>query len=230
MAERKAIPTAMRLRLFSDASGHCQNPDCLNTLFPSELGGDKHIAEMAHVIPHGDHGPRHKDRPQGNFVADSVENLLVLCPTCHTMIDKDPAAYPRGRLLDWKLNHLARLLLKQGIKTYSDRSHVRAAIDHILAENKAIWQRYAPVDGFDFSYDPESEAARVWNQRVRSVILPNHYRIQAIVNANLSLASDGERQVFAEYKEHVRGLSERHVCGVVGQATRFPVLMEAIFS
>ncbi|TIM13105.1 MAG: HNH endonuclease, partial [Mesorhizobium sp.] len=58
MAERKAIAAATRLRLFSDSAGHCQKPDCLDPLFPVELGGDKHIAEMAHVIPHGEAGPR----------------------------------------------------------------------------------------------------------------------------------------------------------------------------
>lgn len=51
MADRKAIPIATRFRLFADASGHCQNPNCLDALFPAEMGGEKHIAEMAHVIP-----------------------------------------------------------------------------------------------------------------------------------------------------------------------------------
>lgn len=228
--ERKAIPAATRLRLFATASGHCQNPHCLDALFPVEMGGDKHIAEMAHVIPHGDAGPRHEDRPAGDFNADTFENLILLCPTCHTKVDKDPEAYPRNLLLDWKHNHLAHLALKQGITAYSNRLQVREAITRIQAENKAIWERYAPEHGSDFDYDPESEVARAWSQRMRSVILPNHYRIQAIIRANLGLATDEERRTFAEYQEHVRGLSERHVCGVAGRAIRFPQLMESIFS
>lgn len=194
------------------------------------MGGDKHIAEMAHVIPHGDAGPRNEDRPAGDFDANSFENLILLCPTCHTKIDKDPEAYPRNTLLDWKQNHLANLALKQGIRAYDDRGQVREAVAQILAENRAIWRRYAPVDGSDFDYDPESEAARAWSQRMRSVILPNHYRVQAIIKANLGLATGKERRNFAEYLEHVRGLSERHVCGVAGRAIRFPIPMESIFS
>ncbi len=98
MAERRAIPAATRLRLFSEASGHCQKRECLGTLFPAELGGDKHIAEMAHVIPHGDAGPRHEDRPAADFDPDCFDNLILLCSTCHTKIDKDPdAASPRHR-------------------------------------------------------------------------------------------------------------------------------------
>lgn len=85
------------------------------------MGGDKHIAEMAHVIPHGAAGPRHEARPPDNFEADSFDNLILLCPTCHTKIDKGLEAYPRNILLDWKYNYLANLALKQGIKAYDNR-------------------------------------------------------------------------------------------------------------
>lgn len=199
-------------------------------MFPIEMGGDKHIAEMAHVIPHGQAGPRHEDRPDGNFDPDAFENLILLCPTCHTKIDKDPDSFPRNILLDWKENHLANLAAKQGIRTYDDRAEVRAAVAGILAENKAIWNKFAPEHGSDFEYDPESEAAKGWSQRMRSVILPNHYRAQAIIKANLGLVTEGERRTFAEYQEHVRGLSERHICGVSGRAIRFPEAMEGLFS
>jgi hypothetical protein len=230
MAERKAIAAATRLRLFSDSAGHCQKPDCLDPLFPVELGGDKHIAEMAHVIPHGEVGPRYEDRPDGDFDPDTFENLILLCPTCHTKIDKDPESFPRHILLEWKQNHVANLAAKQGIRSYEDRAQARAAIADIIAENKAIWDKFAPEHGSDFEYDPESESAQAWMQRMRSVILPNHYRTQAIIKANLGLATDDERRAFAEYQEHVRGLAERHVCGVAGRAIRFPRAMEGIFT
>lgn len=230
MAERKTIPVATKLRLFAEASGHCQKPDCLDALFPVELGGDKHIAEMAHMIPHGEAGPRHADRPAGDFDPDAFENLILLCPTCHTMIDKDPAGFPRSILLEWKRNHLAKLAAKQGIKAYGNRADARAAVVGVMAENKAIWDKFAPEHGTSFEYDPEAAAARAWEQRMRSVILPNHYRAQAIIRANLGLATDDERRTFAEYQEHVRGLAERHVCGLAGRAIRFPAAMEGIFS
>jgi hypothetical protein len=230
MAERKAIPAATRLRLFAEAAGYCQRPDCLDALFPVELGGDKHIAEMAHVIPHGEAGPRHADRPADDFDPDTFENLILLCPTCHTKIDKDPKGFPRNILLDWKENHLANLAAKRGIRAYGDRAEAKAAIAGIMAENRAIWERFAPEHGAEFEYNPESGAAQVWSQRMRSVILPNHYRAQAIIEANLGLASDEERKVFAIYQEHVRGLSERHLCGVAGRAVRFPEGMETLFS
>ncbi|MOA50260.1 hypothetical protein D3C78_1732530 [compost metagenome] len=65
---------------------------------------------------------------------------------------------------------------------------------------------------------------------MRSVILPNHFRIQAIIQANTQLMNAEEHEIFAQYKEHVRGLSERHICGVSGGAIRYPVAMDGIFS
>jgi len=229
MADRQHIPTETKLRLFSEATGHCQRPECLRPLFPAEMGGDKHIAEMAHVIPHGDTGPRHIERPVGVFQADSFENLILLCPSCHTIVDKDPEGYTRATLLGWKSNHLASLALAQGIRAYENRSQVRQAVVAAMAENKAVWNEFAPSDGSRFEYNPESEATKTWEQRMRGVILPNHFRILAIIKANLHHLTDIEQQIFAQYQEHVRGLSERHIGGVASAAIRYPTEMDGVF-
>jgi len=230
MATRKQIPTETKLRLFSEAAGHCQRPDCLQPLFPAEMGGDKHIAEMAHVISHGETGPRHEDKLAVGFAVDSYENLILLCPTCHTIVDKDPGGFSRTTLLGWKNNHFAALAHRQGIRAYDERGQVREAVCVAMAENKAVWSEFAPSDGSSFEHDPESETAKTWIQRMRGVILPNHFRTQAIIKANLHHLTDAERQTFAKYQEHVRGLSERHVCGVAGGAIRYPAEMDGILA
>lgn len=186
---------------------------------------------MAHVIPHGKEGPRHEQRPKGDFEADTFENLILLCPSCHKIVDKNPDAYPRSTLLGWKENHLAALASKRGIRAYEERGEVRDAVQGAMDENRAVWEEYAPGTGLSFEYDPESQAAAVWEQRMKSVILPNHYRIQSIIQANLKLMLDEERKTFARYQEHVRGLSERHVCEVSnGGAIPYPAEMNELFS
>ena len=230
MTTRKAISTEIKLRLFSESAGHCQNPDCLQPLYPVEMGGDKHIAEMAHVIPHGEKGPRHEERPTKEFDADSFENLILLCPTCHTIIDKEPEGYSRSTLLNWKNKHLAALAHQQGIQTYEDRNQVRDAVAIAMAENKAIWKEYAPVDGSSFEYNPESDTAKTWENRMRGVILPNHFRIEAIIKENQCHMTTEEQGIFARYQEHVRGLSARHVCRIAGEAIRYPEEMDGIFT
>ncbi|HHG1028828.1 TPA: HNH endonuclease signature motif containing protein [Klebsiella pneumoniae] len=230
MAPRKSIPNEIKLQLFSASAGHCQHPDCHKPLFPQEMGGFKHIGEMAHVIPHGNKGPRHEERPEEEFEADSFDNLLLLCPNCHTLIDKTPEAYPRSRLLDWKTNHLVALANRQGIVRYEKREQASEAVLAAMDENKALWVKFAPGEGESFIYDPESETAELWAQRMRSVILPNHYRIQAILDLNRCHMTPDERTTFAQYQEHVRGLTERHVCGVSGKAIRYPREMDGILS
>lgn len=230
MAKRKSIPAETKLRLFAASGGHCQRPECLVTLYPMELNGVKHIAEMAHVIPHGEAGPRKEERPEADFDPDSFDNLILLCPNCHTIIDKNPDAYPRTMLLTWKREHLANLAASQGIIEYQSREEVRTAIAERMAENKAIWDKFAPVDGDDFEYDPESEKAALWEQRVKGVILPNHYQVLSVLKSNTNHMTEKETKTYAEYKEHVRGLTDRHICDVAGQAIRFPKGMEDIFS
>jgi hypothetical protein len=229
MTKRKAILAETKLRLFAASSGHCQRPECMAPLFPLELNGVKHIAEMAHVLPHGKAGPRSDEVPDEGFEPDLFENLLLLCPTCHTIIDKNPDAYPRNLLLTWKIRHLSNLATKQGIKSYASRIDARMAIIDRMDENKVIWKKFAPVDGSEFEYDPESEVAAIWSQRMKSIILPNHYHTLSILQSNRHLMDEVERLSYAEYKEHVRGLTDRHICGVAGQAIRFPQNMEIIF-
>ena len=229
MAQRKAISTSTKLRLFAESSGYCQKPECLAPLFPPELNGIKHVAEIAHVLPHGESGPRSEEIPEGEFDPDSFENLILLCPICHTIIDKNPEAYPRSTILAWKRDHLANLAIKLGVKTYDSRTEARIAIIRRLSENKAIWKSLAPVDGSEFEFDPESETAQLWGQRMKSIILPNNYHIQSILDANIHHMVPEEIGVFAEFKEHVRGLTDRHICGVSAQAIRFPPQMESIF-
>ena len=228
MADRRHIPNETKLRLFSEAAGHCQRPGCLLPLFPAEMGGDKHIAEMAHIIPHGETGPRHQEKPDGDFAAESFENLILLCPTCHTIVDKDPASHSRSTLLSWKQNHLGALVRHQGIRPYAERCQVRGVIEAAMAENKAVWADFAPNEGSLFSYDPESETARTWEHRMRNVILPNNFRIQSVIKANLDLLTEAEREVFGQYQEHVRCLVERHICGISGGMIRYPAAMHGI--
>ncbi|TCV09913.1 HNH endonuclease [Vibrio crassostreae] len=229
MTTRKAIPTATKLRLFSESAGYCQRPECLDPLFPPELNGIKHIAEIAHVLPHGKAGPRSEEVTEEEFDPDSFDNLILLCPSCHTIIDKNPEAYPRSSLLAWKREHLVNLALKQGIRSYDNRAEARAAIATRLSENKAIWEKLAPIDGAEFEYDPESEVAELWSQRMRSIILPNNYHTQSILETNAHHMTKEEMATFSEFKEHVRGLTDRHICGASAQTIRFPQKMESIF-
>ena len=56
---------------------------------------------MAHVFAAADDGPRANaeltEAERGRY-----DNLILLCPTCHTIIDKASDEYPDATILRWK--------------------------------------------------------------------------------------------------------------------------------
>jgi len=93
-----------KLRLFADAAGHCQNPACNQPLFIDAGRKNIHIAEMAHVFAAADDGPR-ANAELTQAERGRYSNLILLCPTCHTIIDKAPGEYPDTVILMWKQQH-----------------------------------------------------------------------------------------------------------------------------
>lgn len=68
---RKAIPLITKRRLYAESLGKCMNPNCQTSLFRNN--GD--IVEQAHIISYAD------------TEDNSFENLIILCPNCHTDFD-----------------------------------------------------------------------------------------------------------------------------------------------
>ena len=62
-----------------------------------------HIAERAHIIAHSTDGPRGDIQFIGN--TNSYDNLILLCPNCHSEVDKKPQDYPADKLRNFKLLH-----------------------------------------------------------------------------------------------------------------------------
>jgi hypothetical protein len=215
-----------QLRLFADSGGFCQNPSCPAVLFV-DVGTERlHIAEMAHVMAAADRGPRAKASlsPEQR---GSYENLILLCPTCHTIVDKAPQEFPEKKLLEWKKSHRARITTLFGAVEYQSRSEARQAIIPALAENGAIFRTSGPDN--DYRFDPESELADVWKRKVVSTILPNNRKILAIADANRRHLTEVERGVLELFRQHVNDLEHKHLgTDRASLASRFPDGMNTI--
>jgi hypothetical protein len=92
--------------LWSNAAGLCSFPDCKELLVRFSKGKDGfyHLGEMAHLTARSIKGPRGKGLLSSK-ARDRVENHILLCPKCHTIIDKDPDEFPIELLLQFKLAH-----------------------------------------------------------------------------------------------------------------------------
>lgn len=218
----KASPNQhTKLRLFAESAGYCQNPDCHRQLFFD--GEDTHVGEMAHIFAASDDGPRAYPGLQTDE-RGLADNLVVLCPTCHTMIDKNPESYTAEKIKRWKTQHQRDLEKLFGVEIYSDRPSLRAAIESLLEENKRAFLESGPE--LNPTYDPESEIADLWRKRLAQTIIPNNKRILLIVEANAHLLIKNEKQTLQDFRLHSADLEVKHFGNQVqGRAKRFPIAM-----
>jgi len=92
------------------------------------------LGEMAHIVARSPDGPR----GQNSLTAypDGYENLILLCPTHHTEVDKNPSTWPVARLHAMKADH--ETWVSEQLTTGKIRV---AVIDNtvFLAERETSW-------------------------------------------------------------------------------------------
>lgn len=223
----KATPNRITtLRLFADSAGYCQNPQCVRRLFIDTKSGVIHVAEQAHVFAAMAGGPR--DKPELTEEARGrYENIVLLCPTCHTMVDKAEADFPAELLSQWKADHVAKIARLFGAARYGSRAEVRDAIDPLLQENKAIFDQLNP--NLAYQDNPEAEEALKWQGAVRDRIIPNNRRVLAILDENREHLASGEGGILEQFRQHVLDQEARHMTDVApGDQQRYPPAMATI--
>ncbi len=154
---RKGIETNIQRRLYAESMGRCMNPDCEQELFLSN--GD--IAEKAHIIPHCD------------TADNSFENLILLCPNCHTNFDKN-SAFDMNEVKNWKIKRQEQIsqIFAQQFETFKELEEV---VKPILQENKTIYENY---------YLKENSI--LW-KKFENKILVNNQKLKLLLNKNKKL-------------------------------------------
>jgi hypothetical protein len=92
-------PTTIK-KLFALSGNRCAMFGCEAHL----VIGQTVVAEICHIRARRKNGPRY-DPKLTAAQKDSFGNLLLLCPTDHTLIDKDEDTYSSDVLEDMKKNH-----------------------------------------------------------------------------------------------------------------------------
>lgn len=207
MAARKKISKLAQDYLWSESGGHCQNPACRRDLHA--VSAQVSVSELAHIIPASPDGPRgdtsqHLDADQ----RAQADNILLLCPTCHTMIDKEPSTYPATLLHKWKDASSNARAVAFGTPRFETRAEARARLLPLLAKNHAVFEKYGPL-----SVNHDEDRAGQWAEQVRSTIIPANRQILAHVRANEHLLTNAELAVSAEFEIHASQLEDRHLGG-----------------
>ena len=193
-----AIPSTDIKLLWGRAGGRCSNPSCRRDLtrFVNVSPGF-HVGEMAHVIAQSPAGPR--GEPSGG--ADAYDNLILLCPTCHTALDKRPDLYTEATIRKWKSDREKEVMQAGQSKIYEDVSVLKRAIGMMLIENGTVFQSVGPRSQIA-NLDPGSDAVSIWKARKIDVVFPNNKKIIDAIEANVGLISDEDFKAYALFKEH----------------------------
>jgi hypothetical protein len=191
--------------LWGRAAGICSNPGCRVKLTAVGAGGISFLTgEMAHQIAQSPKGPRGGTAPG----SDEYDNLLLLCPQCHTTIDKAPeGTFTVDMLKDWKQMHEAWVDSWSAAPKYQILSELARAVLGILAENRAYFDEYGPKSKVAQN-DPGSSTHAVWVARKLDTILPNNRRIVQILEANASITPGSLSGPTQKFKLHARGFED----------------------
>ena len=102
MGRGPEVSESVRRELWRLANGMCQM--CRRELDPGTTGRTP-TAQTAHNVALSDHGPR-ADPILPSEARNAVSNLLLLCSTCHDIVDKnDGKAYSVAELSGLKAEH-----------------------------------------------------------------------------------------------------------------------------
>lgn len=227
-ARGRNISQQVVVRLVGAAGGFCERPGCpTGSLWHELSSGDAvKLAQVAHIVAASDDGPR-GDADADTPMLVAFDNLILLCPNCHTIVDRAPDEFTVAVLLGWKAEHEGRLRQLLSVRIFHTRAEARTELLRLLAQNKAAWERYGP--GSEPAATPEG--SRTWLQQVQEVILPNNTRVSTMLQGNAHLLTAEEHRAVAEFDTHRRGLEDRHFGVDVGVAApRFPPGMENVFA
>ena len=88
--------------LFARSGNQCAFPNCPTPI--SDLTANTITGEIAHIKADSPGGPRY-DPDQSENERQGLDNLMVLCPQHHKIIDLDPTTYSVDILMRMKAAH-----------------------------------------------------------------------------------------------------------------------------
>ena len=96
--------------LFAKSKNLCAYPECTNEIVESatEKSDDQVIGQICHIYALSEQGPRGKPGLTAEEL-NSPENLILLCPTHHRLVDCQHESYPAEKLKEWKQKHELRI-------------------------------------------------------------------------------------------------------------------------
>jgi len=222
---RKSIPRNVARQLWAQCGGFCQNPCCNRSLFASVDEDVVSLANVAHIIGHGNNGPRTEHDLAEYIEIDGISNLIMLCLFCHKIVDELERKFNVEQMRKWKADHELRINGLFNIPNIGDERELLILVNDLLDENGSIFKEYGP-------YSPNAvmgesgDAIKIWRKRCLDTILPNNQRIVDLIEKNkrnFSYPWDVYRRMLG-YKLHVDAFKDNCLSGLkVNDYKTFPL-------
>jgi hypothetical protein len=116
-----AISDATRKLLWARSGDRCAKCKCPLTEDGLAPAPPIVVGQECHIVSGKMGGPRF--RPLEPATVDSYENLILLCPSDHTIVDKQPDRYPEDVLKNLKTKH------EEWVRTMPSPSHLPVRIE-----------------------------------------------------------------------------------------------------
>jgi hypothetical protein len=217
-------PVDLKL-LWGRAGGMCSKPGCSEDLTAIVEKGAYIVGERAHVI--GRKPAARRGTVEGG--SDKYENLILLCPTHHTHVDKAPeGTYPEELLHSWKAEHESAIRTAGKTERFADRSELNREIFQLLTANKAIFDALGPHSDVA-KVDPISNMFSIWQLRRLDRVLPNNRKILNLLDINRDLLRPSEMNVIEAFRVHAEAY-EQHVYERLDRYPTFPEEFPNLFS
>lgn len=192
--------------LWSNAAGRCSFTGCNERLTVEQAAGfvPYTLGEMAHIKGNKAGSNRH-DKSQSATERDHYENLILLCPTHHTLIDKpeNEEAYTVYCLHEMKIEHEGSISNRLNVQKYDDLEQLKDQLSIYMAENYQAWEQYGPASDHARKYPNSDEIYALWTSERLSTIVPNNREILKLLNENRNLFSRAEQRVVSKFLTHV---------------------------
>lgn len=202
---RQAISESVKRRLYAESMGRCMNPGCKKELFSSN--GD--ILERAHIDPYC------------KTADNTFENLVILCPNCHTAFDKN-AEFSPDEVKEWKKIRAAEIehFFSKQLESFDE---LKAKAVPLLLENKLFFEQYYLED-----------KKELWD-RIEPKILANNRLLSKLFSANIGLFQQHKEKSYSnlEYVSrflvHVQEFEATRADDEKTRSVLFPEEIESIF-
>lgn len=199
------IDENVKRRLYAESMGYCMNPNCRCNLF----AGTGDIIEKAHIDPYC------------KTADNSFENLVLLCPNCHTNFDKNNAFTPQ-EVLSWKKTRQKELknFFEKKFTTFEE---LEAAVVPLLMENRTIYENY---------YKKNNK--KLWD-KFEPVILINNRKLKLLLKANLNLIQKQQEEWYSNlasihlFMAHIEEFEATRGDDEKNREILFPVEINSIF-